>query len=1028
MPARTLDLPVRHLPAQHRCAACPSTVLALTLPHVYPLCTAYRKGGPLTITDANLFLGRLLPEHFPKIFGPHQDQPLDAAAAADKFEALTAEINAYFARQGKATVMAPRDVALGFVVVANEAMCRPIRALTQSKGYDIQRHTLSCFGGAGGQHAAAIARNLGLSTIFLHRFSGILSAYGLGLANIVQEVQEPCTKELNAGNMPYVLERIEALKAKALAELSKYGFDGAVEGATGAAAAAGKRVECQVFLNLRYTGTDTSVMTTLHHHSATATAAATDGDDGDETTGMDVEDEAPASGRKKSARASASKSSAKKGKGAASAAATKDESAPYLSVFVSRYQREYGFTLANRAVIIDDIRVRGIGHSLGVQRVPIASRPAGSPPTPAPAKVVQTFFEADSKASHKDAGGRLLDTAVYLLSALHAEDEIRGPAMVIDNTSSTLIEPGCTAKVTLYGDLEIYVGRPEKDNGSSSSAVTAVAQRKLGLELDNIQLSIFSHRFMSIAEQMGRTLQRTSISTNIKERSAKHRSDESQEVRLCALGWLFMLRSLLFLWLVLCSLDFSCALFGPDGGLVANAPHLPVHLGAMQEAVKFQLGHLGASWTEGQVIVSNHPQAGGSHLPDITVITPVFSGGRKVFFVASRGHHADIGGISPGSMPPFSKRLYQEGARIVSFKLVAPDPRHPGHSLFDEKGITEVLQSPGRVKTGPDEPKCVGTRALSDNCADLRAQVAANQKGIKLMEELIAQYSLEVVQQYMKYIQANAEEAVREMLRDISTKRGLREVDTLEAEDFMDDGSRIHLSLTIDRTKGSAIFDFTGTSPEVYSNTNAPPAVTYSAIIYCLRCQVKRDIPLNQGCLNPIEIRIPKGCFLNPSSDAAVVGGNVLTSQRVTDVVLRAFEACAASQGCMNNFTFGDETFGYYETIAGGAGGGPTWEGQSGVHTHMTNVSERHATLGFVHGRGACAIARSELHANSRSVAFPVSPPRLASRIPRSSSVAIRCCFVSSRCARAVAAQVCTRVAAVSSAKWSSCVRWTAAS
>lgn len=483
----------------------------------------------MTITDANLFLGRLLPEHFPKIFGPHQDQPLDAAAAATKFEALTAEINAYFARQGKSTVMGARDVALGFVVVANEAMCRPIRALTQSKGYDIQRHTLSCFGGAGGQHAAAIARNLGLSTIFLHRFSGILSAYGLGLANIVQEVQEPCTKELNAANMPYVLERIEALKTKALRELSNYGFDGAEGGA-------GQRVECQVFLNLRYTGTDTSVMTTLHHTPANATAASVDdddSDDGDDAAAMDVE-EAPAapaaptsSGRKKSARASAaSKSSAAKKKSAA--AATKDDSAPYLSVFVSRYQREYGFTLANRAVIIDDIRVRGIGHSLGVQRVPIAARPAGAPATPPPAKVVQTFFEADGKASGKDAGGRLLDTAVYLLSSLHAEDEIRGPAMVIDNTSTTLIEPGCTAKVTLYGDLEIYVGKPDSsDSSSSSAAVVASSHRKLGLELDNIQLSIFSHRFMSIAEQMGRTLQRTSISTNIKERSVIRRSEWS---------------------------------------------------------------------------------------------------------------------------------------------------------------------------------------------------------------------------------------------------------------------------------------------------------------------------------------------------------------------------------------------------------------------------------------------------------------------------------------------------------------------
>jgi len=654
-----------------------------------------------------------------------------------------------------------------------------------------------------------------------------------------------------------------------------------------------------VYLNLRYAGTDTSVMTTLSQPAIAAkqgTGAAEEQKDGD---AMEVDEGAAAagSGRKKSARMSSAK---KKGGSAAASkqpAAGLSEVAAYMDSFVSRYQREYGFTLS-RPVIIDDIRVRGIGHSEGVKRVPIGA--AGASHRPKPDQLVQTYFEADSKAA-SGSSGRMLDTSVYLLSSLHAADRISGPAIIIDQTSSTLIEPECTAHVTQFGDLEIYVGKSAEDDDAAAPAASPApsdASADEPVELDNIQLSIFSHRFMSIAEQMGRTLQRTAISTNIKER-----------------------------------LDFSCALFGPDGGLVANAPHLPVHLGAMQEAVKFQLRHLGDAWRDGDVVVSNHPQAGGSHLPDITVMTPVFNAGEKVFFVASRGHHSDIGGISPGSMPPFSKSLQQEGARIISHKLVTREPKTK-KPHFDEEGITELLQAPGKL----GDPTCTGTRNLSDNLSDLRAQVAANQRGIQLMQELIAQYGIGVVQAYMRFIQQNAEEAVREMLSDISRKQGLDEVGTLHAEDAMDDGSVIKLALTIDRRDGSAVFDFTGTSAEVFSNTNAPPSVTYSAIIYCLRCQVKRDIPLNQGCLNPIKIIVPKGCFLNPSASAAVVGGNVLTSQRVTDVVLRAFAASAASQGCMNNLTFGDESFGYYETIAGGVGAGPSWEGQSGVHSHMTNT------------------------------------------------------------------------------------------
>ena len=347
----------------------------------------------------------------------------------------------------------------------------------------------------------------------------------------------------------------------------------------------------------------------------------------------------------------------------------------------------------------------------------------------------------------------------------------------------------------------------------------------------------------------------------------------------------------------------------------------------MSEAVRHQVRHWGADLFDGDVLVSNHPQlAGGSHLPDITVITPVFYKGEIVFFVASRGHHSDIGGIAPGSMPPHSKSLIDEGAAIIAFKLVE-------RGIFNERGISELLMAPGKIKGN------FGTRNLQDNLSDLRAQVAANKKGVTLMDELISEYGLEVVNSYMGHIQFTAERAVREMLRTFSVRQNLKPVDSVYSEDFLDDGSLICLKITIDRQEGSAIFDFEGTGAEIYGNLNAPIAVSCSAIIYCLRCLIPDfDLPLNQGCLAPVKILIPSQCLLNPSDTAAVVGGNVLTSQRVTDVILKAFKACAASQGCMNNLTFGDSTMGYYETIAGGAGAGPHWNGASGVHTHMTNT------------------------------------------------------------------------------------------
>jgi len=490
--------------------------------------------------------------------------------------------------------------------------------------------------------------------------------------------------------------------------------------------------------------------------------------------------------------------------------------------------------------------------------------------------------------------------AVYLIEDLKPGHEIPGPCIIVQPISTVVLEIACKAVVMMNGDLDITIGEEENDDKKEDGTKTAITVKE-----DPVKLSIFAHRFMGIAEQMGRTLARTAISVNIKER-----------------------------------LDFSCALFTADGGLVANAPHIPVHLGAMQFAVKYQVEHWNAEnrggIQEGEVLVSNHPQlAGGSHLPDITVITPVFHEGEIIFYVASRGHHSDIGGITPGSMPPHSKKLSDEGAMIVAFKLVED-------GVFQEQGITDILMAPGKL------PGNSGTRNLRDCLSDLRAQVAANNSGIRLLQELVVECGLETVQAYMHFIQKNAEMSVRHMLKEFVGKQRKQQsgeetkdegnIHKVHAIDYMDDGSPIELTIKINSETGDALFDFTGTGPQVYANHNAPPAVTHSAVIYSLRSLVNADIPLNQGCLAPIEFIIPEYTLLNPSSDAGVVGGNVLTSQRVVDVVLQAFQACAASQGCMNNLTFGDGKFGYYETIAGGAGAGPTWTGTSGIHTHCTNT------------------------------------------------------------------------------------------
>ena len=759
--------------------------------HPGPVC--YRKHGDLAVTDANLVLGRIQPEFFPHIFGPGEDRPLDLEATRVAFTDLLAEINADQTAAGR-PAYSLEEIALGFVKAANETMVRPIREISVARGYDIKEHVLACFGGAGGQHACAISRALGIRDMLIHRFAGILSAYGMGMADVVRDLQvpaagQPATTETVAG----LEEPFRALEDEGVRELLAEGVSRA-------------QIRFQRYLNLRFQGTITSIMVPRP-------------DDND-----------------------------------------------YARAFRDLHRREYGFD-SEANVLIDDVRVRVVGTSerLKKQRIETARgriEPVGH---------ARTYF---------DAGW--LETGIYRWADLRGGHRITGPALIIQDGGTIVLDPECEAEVTAYGDLAIRVG-----SGQAADVDTAV---------DPIQLGIFNNLFMSIAEQMGRTLQRTAVSTNIKER-----------------------------------LDFSCAIFDPQGGLVANAPHIPVHLGAMSDAVRQQVRLQAGKLRDGDVLVTNDPHHGGSHLPDITVVTPVMRGDTLLFFLANRGHHAEIGGISPGSMPPFSHTLTEEGACITSFKLVE-------HGRFQEQGITELLLAPGKLPRLPGELPISGTRRLEDNLYDLRAQIASNHKGVELLREMIEHYGLDVVQAYMRHIQDNAEEAVRRLVVRFSESRGLAPVDTLHAVDCMDEGTPIAVAITVDREAREFRFDFTGTGLELWGNLNTPTAVVSSAIIYVLRTLIDEDIPLNGGFLKAVQVHIPHPCLLSPSHEAAVVGGNVETSSRITDVLLQAFGAVAGHQGTMNNFTFGNERFGYYETIGGGTGAGPDWHGKSGLHAHMSNT------------------------------------------------------------------------------------------
>ncbi|OQD98738.1 hypothetical protein PENSOL_c008G09733 [Penicillium solitum] len=767
--------------------------------HPGPAC--YGRGGPLTVTDANLFLGRIIPDYFPR--------PLDLAIVKEKFSSLAATINAE--KDGLSQLTA-EEVAVGFLSIANATMTRPIRTLSEGRGFETAAHNLCCFGGAGGQHAVAIARDLGIRRALIPRYSSILSAYGMALADVVVENQEPEAAAFTVDNIPRLQERFERLQDAGIAGLVSQGFSKS-------------QIEHELFLNMRYQGSDTALMIPRP---------------------------------------------------------VKFEE--FGDAFAARHEQEFGFTQP-REILIDDVRVRSVGKGMDVALSSACAemkKLADSPPATAvaPEKNIKVYFEQTG----------WLDIGLYSLKDLSVGTRISGPAMVIDKTQTIVVDPASEA-VILPEHVVIEISGIEKPEISTDA-------------VDPVQLSVFGHRFMSVAEQMGQTMQKTSISVNIKER-----------------------------------LDYSCAVFSGEGSLVANAPHIPGHLGSMSYAIAYQARLYGPGELKpGDVILSNHPSAGGTHLPDLTVTTPVFDDDKNptkiLFFVANRGHHADIGGIQPGSMPPNSTELWQEGAAVESFKIVK-------EGAFDELGLLEVL-----VDIPASYPGSSGTRTLRDNIADLQAAIASNNKGIHLIQSLIKEYTWPVVEFYMNAIQENASQCTRGLLKIIAQRF---EGQPLEAVDYIDDGTPLALKITIDQETGDAVFDFTGTGPEHFGNLNCPPAIMYSGIMYCLRSMISTDIPLNQGCLKPIKLVCPPNTLLSPSLKAATVGSNVETSQRIVDLIFKAFRAAAASQGTCNNLTFGYggtnpvtgevvKGFGYYETIAGGSGAGADWDGESGVHTHITNT------------------------------------------------------------------------------------------
>jgi len=724
---------------------------------------SYRGDGPLTVTDANVMTGKLQPDNFPHIFGSRRDEPLDEERVRQAFAELANE-----------TGRSAEEVADGFIRIAVENMANAIKRISVARGYDARRYALACFGGAGGQHACLVADALGITRIFIHPFSGVLSAYGMRFAAIRAFRHRAIGNMLDAALAQRLAASAQELARDAVMEVEAQG---------------GRNVATAISVDVRYAGSDTALAVPL---------------------------------------------------------ATADEMS---RAFVVAHARQFGFGFEDRPLIAESIEVEAFsGEPESAEQIR-----DGVAVTPPNGKIRSRFYSR----------GAWHACDVLQVNQLESGAIEPGPALVIEPHQTIVVEPGWQAEVTRAGAVIL-----------SRSKETS-APKPAGEAVDPVLLEVFANLFMQIAEEMGVTLQNTASSVNIKER-----------------------------------LDFSCAIFDADGNLVANAPHMPVHLGSMGDCVTAIIARFGDRIAEGDMFATNAPYNGGTHLPDITVVAPVFVDGARKFFTAARGHHADIGGISPGSMPPFSCNIAEEGALFDNVRLI-----RAGH--FDEDAVRAILDA-------GDYP----ARNPAQNIADLKAQAAACARGIVELGRAAGIYGSDTIAAYMRHVQDNAEEAVR------------RVIGALHGGSFvlpMDGGLQIHVAVSVDRERRSAKIDFTGTSPQTDTNLNAPRSVTRAAVLYVFRCLVPDDIPLNAGCLKPLDIIVPDASLLNPRYPAAVAGGNVETSQAVVDALFGALGVMAAAQGTMNNLTFGNASHQYYETICGGAGAGAEFDGASAVHTHMTN-------------------------------------------------------------------------------------------
>lgn len=741
---------------------------------------SYRRGGPLAVTDCNVMLGKIQPRHFPHLFGAAGDQPLDLDAVRAGFAALAEEIGA---RTG--SVPAPEEVAEGFIRIAVGNMANAIKQISVQRGHDVTDYALTSFGGAGGQHACLVADALGMKTVFIHSLSGVLSAYGMGLADQTAMREQAVEQRLQDAGADPLAERLAALGDAARGELLAQGV-------------ASGRIELVPRVHLRYEGTDSAIVVPFADTAAMGAA------------------------------------------------------------FEAAYKRRYAFLMPSRALVVEAVSVEAIGRAdaPGENVAASVSDPVHGAAPPQAGETVRMY-----------SGGAWRDTGVFLRDAIRPGDVLRGPAIIAEANATTVVEPGWRARVTPANHLVL-------------ERVEALPERRaIGTSADPVMLEIFNNLFMSIAEQMGLRLQNTAYSVNIKER-----------------------------------LDFSCAIFDAGGNLVANAPHMPVHLGSMGESIKTVMRRNAGRMKAGDVYVLNDPYNGGTHLPDVTVISPVFdeAGERILFYVGSRGHHADIGGTTPGSMPPDSCHIEEEGVLIDNFKLV-----DGADGILREDEARRLLAGARYPARNPDQ-----------NMADLRAQVAANRKGVEELHRMVAHFGLDVVRAYMGHVQDNAEEAVRRVISVLEDGRFSHE---------LDNGARIEVAIRVDRASRSAEIDFTGTSGQLPNNFNAPSAVCMAAVLYVFRTLVDDEIPLNGGCLKPLEVIIPPGSMLNPHYPASVVSGNVETSTCITNALYGALGVMAASQGTMNNFTFGNARYQYYETISGGSGAGAGFDGTDVVQTNMTN-------------------------------------------------------------------------------------------